>query len=446
MIKKIEIRKLFGRFDYELDLNNESHMTVLTGPNGYGKTTILRLICTLLTESIESIYVYEFKSFKIVTDSKSIIIEKIKNGFKFNDITIALPNFGSIFDDDDKDDMSVSSRRTLRRQRGVYSEKKDADREDEDLSKDNYVGKLYSFICNECDRTTSLDYAKKLKSIRDEIALMKNEIGSIAKINEQRLVEIKDEDLDEPYIFSPNLIKTFVVDENSKDLKRKLDAIMKSYSEISATLDSTYAERLFRDNEVQDKTAEQIEKALGKIKEEQEKLKVYGFPTGDFIIEDEWKDKYAKNAKVLSIYINDMVKKYEVFEDILKKLELYERILNEKLTFKKVELSYKNGIQVFDDKNNSLKLTDLSSGEQNILVLYYRLIFESDANLILVDEPEISLHIAWQDQFIDDLKDIIELKNNKLQVIIATHSIELVLNNTDIQIDLGGLYNEQFCN
>ena len=155
-------------------------------------------------------------------------------------------------------------------------------------------------------------------------------------------------------------------------------------------------------------------------------------------------ENYNKYQAELSIYISDMKKKYEVFDSFIKQIELYEEIVNNKLQFKKIELSIEKGIQVKTDDDKELELENLSSGEQNILVLYYSLIFESAANLIFIDEPEISLHIAWQDQFIGDLKKIINSINNKLQVIIATHSIELALNNTDIQIDLGGVYNEKF--
>ncbi|MBU3836989.1 MAG: AAA family ATPase [Candidatus Phocaeicola faecigallinarum] len=42
----IYINKLFGLYDYKLDFNyeNDDKLTILTGPNGYGKTTILTII------------------------------------------------------------------------------------------------------------------------------------------------------------------------------------------------------------------------------------------------------------------------------------------------------------------------------------------------------------------------------------------------------------------
>ena len=87
-----------------------------------------------------------------------------------------------------------------------------------------------------------------------------------------------------------------------------------------------------------------------------------------------------------------------------------------------------------------MELSKLSSGEQEILVLYYKLIFESDVDLLMIDEPEISLHIAWQKNILKDLKEIVKL-NNKLNIIIATHSPQIISDNWDLQIDLGGQYN-----
>ena len=110
------------------------------------------------------------------------------------------------------------------------------------------------------------------------------------------------------------------------------------------------------------------------------------------------------------------------------------------MIFKKMFLSRSDGIIVKTDEGAPLSLSDLSSGEQEILVLFYKLIFESDVNLLLIDEPEISLHIAWQKELMENLKSVVNLKKN-IQVIIATHSPQIISHNWDLQIDLGGLHN-----
>lgn len=51
-------------------------------------------------------------------------------------------------------------------------------------------------------------------------------------------------------------------------------------------------------------------------------------------------------------------------------------------------------------------------------------------------EPEISLHISWQKNFISDLKDIQKL--NSLEIIIANDSPDIISNNWNLTIKLAG--------
>ena len=71
-------------------------------------------------------------------------------------------------------------------------------------------------------------------------------------------------------------------------------------------------------------------------------------------------------------------------------------------------------------------------------MLFYELLFKSKSSaLILIDEPEVSLHISWQNCFIEDLKEIATLNN--LRFIIATHSPDIISNNWDLKVELKGL-------
>lgn len=70
------------------------------------------------------------------------------------------------------------------------------------------------------------------------------------------------------------------------------------------------------------------------------------------------------------------------------------------------------------------------------------MIFDTKEDLLLlIDEPEISLHITWQKKFLDDLVEV--SKQTALQVIVATHSPQIVGAHLDIQIDLGELYGNE---
>lgn len=54
--------------------------------------------------------------------------------------------------------------------------------------------------------------------------------------------------------------------------------------------------------------------------------------------------------------------------------------------------------------------------------------------LVCLDEPEISMHVAWQETMLADLKLIAKVMD--IQLIIATHSIDFVNGNWDDCIDL----------
>ncbi len=43
-----------------------------------------------------------------------------------------------------------------------------------------------------------------------------------------------------------------------------------------------------------------------------------------------------------------------------------------------------------------------------------------EGDLVLIDEPEISLHIEWQMAFVDDIR--AALRESSIDVLMATHS------------------------
>ncbi len=77
----------------------------------------------------------------------------------------------------------------------------------------------------------------------------------------------------------------------------------------------------------------------------------------------------------------------------------------------------------------------LSSGERQLFVLITTLMFVQDqkrANILIIDEPELSLHMKWQEMFVDSLLEA----NNDVQLILATHSPAIILDRTEYCLDL----------
>ncbi|HGW4715665.1 TPA: AAA family ATPase [Klebsiella pneumoniae] len=75
--------------------------------------------------------------------------------------------------------------------------------------------------------------------------------------------------------------------------------------------------------------------------------------------------------------------------------------------------------------NKKLSIKDLSSGERQLVYTFLKasIAAQNDA-ILLMDEPEISLHLAWQEKLIENLRKI----NPNGQIIIVTHSPAVVMN------------------
>lgn len=75
-------------------------------------------------------------------------------------------------------------------------------------------------------------------------------------------------------------------------------------------------------------------------------------------------------------------------------------------------------ITVYKDKD-LLLFSQLSSGEKQLLIILFKVfLMDEKPSILMMDEPENSLHIEWQQQLID----VIRKLNPNCQLIISTHS------------------------
>ncbi|MCQ2132823.1 MAG: ATP-binding protein [Bacteroidaceae bacterium] len=91
-------------------------------------------------------------------------------------------------------------------------------------------------------------------------------------------------------------------------------------------------------------------------------------------------------------------------------------------THKKIDRA-RNEIQ-FVQYGETLTPYQLSSGEKQMLVIMLTVLVENGEHYaLLMDEPEISLHIEWQKRLIGLIRDI----NPNAQIILSTHSPALIM-------------------
>ena len=80
---------------------------------------------------------------------------------------------------------------------------------------------------------------------------------------------------------------------------------------------------------------------------------------------------------------------------------------------------------MFNQDGDTLYPYQLSSGEKQLLVILLTVLVQDGQPAVLfMDEPEVSLHIEWQQRLIE----LIRRLNHNIQIILTTHSPAVVMN------------------
>jgi predicted ATP-binding protein involved in virulence len=144
-----------------------------------------------------------------------------------------------------------------------------------------------------------------------------------------------------------------------------------------------------------------------------------------------------RKRDAVAAYVADAENKLAVFDDMAAKIELLTGIINDLFLYKRMHIDREKGYVFTSHIRQEIHPGDLSSGEQHQLVLLYELLFQTKpGSLVLIDEPEISLHVAWQERFLDDLMRMAKL--SKFDVLVATHSAEIIGEYWDLAVGLRG--------
>lgn len=69
MIKQLVIEGLYDLYSYDIKFDNEPNVQIVTGPNGFGKTTILQIINHFCSRQFWYFYFLPFSTIKIQFDS-----------------------------------------------------------------------------------------------------------------------------------------------------------------------------------------------------------------------------------------------------------------------------------------------------------------------------------------------------------------------------------------
>ena len=464
-IEYIEVSGLFGAFDHRINFK-EGGITILLGENGLGKTVFLEMIEYFFNLKTKQLSEIEFDKLTIKFKSgETWIVAKDE----YNEINVGKVNptrnsWYNISQLEKNDDGTINNKRNDRNYNHLIPKDK---RKFLSAGKNLvhlHVGDSNSYYWNE---NTSSQYIKlvtsdgkeKIITIGDQervpVWLSKPILDISPKIIEtQRIISMERtrKDIDSTTRYrsidssrQKHFKKTIHVCQES--LKDKIKSKILQSNQTSSKLDSTFPNRIMsaiRRTRIVD--IEGIEKNLIDLNDKRHKYAQVGlisqFESNDIYLHKEQDDAVYH---MIEIYIDDSNKKLRHFTALYEDITLFISIINERLKHKVIKCCQDSGFKVVstiakDDEDNPkpIPVDKLSSGEQHEIILFYKLIFEFDKNsLILIDEPELSLHISWQNKFIDDIKRVIDKK--KMTTIIATHSPDIIGTHWDLTCELVGI-------
>lgn len=433
-IESFKITKLWGYHDIDLTFNND--VNILIGPNASGKTTILNLLHSILSANLRSVSDVNF-------DQAEIKLRSFKGR---SERTIKVDTANGIFSVGQKkfeiDMIAIANRKLPESQ----------DPSEKSFEKGSYIrGTAFrSFIIHTFrekmvieelyDELTALVPIVWLPVSR-RLPVTEDEEESYTGTGPLESVDLRlDELLDDLSDYHSRL-NAMLSESYRKFEHQALSVIL--YSEEDDQLDSippsfpTQAEK------------EQLQRAFeaAGLLDEQMRIRIdEHFAEVGKVLETirEIKDIDSDSGlgdllELLLIHRTHSMVGYarELEEDrerIFKPLRDYEETVNSFLDGKSVKVDRRGKLKIESSSLSVLNPHHLSSGEKQILILLTQALLRVDEPVVYIaDEPELSLHVTWQEKLLESLVKL----GGQIQVIVATHSPDIAGKFTDNVIDLG---------
>lgn len=439
-LSRFHVADLFGEFEHTIDLRLEERITAVIAPNGSGKTVCLRLINALFRRhwavfaSTQFTYVdFLFSNGAGIEVRKSEGPEGEDEGLGLT-VTVTLPRgemetWSPKISDEQRPRISQLERYLPFLTR-IGPAKWTHDNTGQQFTTQEVLHQYGDALPLSLRRGLFPNEPIQLKALIEAI--------DCHLIETQRLLILNDE----PSRYERRLISTLAISKKAQVLKDIVSAELTNYATLSQSLDRSFPRRVIGRSSIA--TQEDLRKSIAEIDEQRKQLTTAG------ILDHEGDDQMSLPegaideavARVLTIYATDTKQKLDSLSTLLHRIGAFKSLIEQRFNPKTVEVSKADGFRIKNRIGQYVPLDRLSSGEQHQLVLYFELLFELKPNaLILIDEPELSLHVAWQKKFIGDLQTIIGL--NKFDVVLATHSPQLIGRWENLVVDLGDVDDDE---
>jgi len=430
LIKSFTIEKLWGHAP-TISVNLDDQFNFIIGRNGTGKTTVINLLAAVLTVDFERLDRIDFEKvtivFKEAGKRKNPSVEVVKTqkeGLPYCDINYAM----------------------------------------RESSKDVPVNYDVDALEHERFYRGAPPRVMRERLFRERFADIRESLNSLIKVSWLSVHRHSDESrLHEDRKFVP------AIDQKLRDLNNSLvryfSTLTKKYADHTlefqrksflSVLTPDRVESVFSfakklDLEQERATLGEIFQVLGvEPRHYNQKLKIH-FDKLTKSIETTRINSHAVAVDDFATLYNawrahSLVADYEELQakktEIFKPRDSFIEIINVLLEGrKKISLSEKNEITFSTEvkgiskqaKRKDILLEELSSGEKQLLIILGEaLLQQSTPSIYIADEPELSLHVYWQEQ----LTSAISQLNSNAQIIFATHSPDVVGIHEDKIIDM----------
>jgi predicted ATPase len=417
-IKRVELKGIHKRYDLDITFNES--LNVLHGQNGTGKSTLIHIIANVANCDFIRFAFLDFYKIRVsYSNGAFIVVTQIDNG------------------DDKQIKVETDGEEVLEFfKREAYEEIRELD---DDRYSREYVPELTKRINNFVKSNnirhietsyfpafrTMLEAWSSQREVRSRHQKMMSSMATkqatsfsrelfgqfLPTINypspidiEQNLRnEIRDCQISiaryESSVFSDSFVKVFSALLDGSNVETNTEELLSEISQL--TTDSTNSK--LGDFEENSNTYRDLQRLVTK-----------SFRTNDLA---------SSAAGALSVY-RDALKERQFFQqEAFKEVDKYFEVVNSFLD--KKELSYtldkhrrtpKVGLKFPDDTWSSIRV--MSSGERQLLTMLYAVNKMSGNAAVLIDEPELSLHIDWQEELLGKMME--QLGNR--QIIVCTHS------------------------
>lgn len=432
-LNAISVKKLFGVFEHRIELNEE-RITIIHGPNGFGKTAVLRLVAGFFERHYSMLRNVPFESVSFeLSDLPTICVTQIpskQNGVKTKPgLQIQCGEHSWEWRHRSSPGIELPRHFLEEQIPGLH-------RVEEDVWFDNQSGE-------QLDTAEVLDRFAEYLPVKHQPDKTPEWLQEIQ--NSVHVYFIRANRLESPTI--PDQLRTPrrrpfpsapAVATYANELSQRIQRVQTEYAKLSQTLDRSFPLRIMSLNVGNTLLLEDVKQRLAALDQQRKDLNDAG------LLEQMSQEGFEQLPEpdesqlgVLTVYIDDVTQKLGVFRDLRERIELFRELLNARFLYKQVRIDRRQGLVFQTDAGQELLPTSLSTGEQHEVVILYQLLFLTQPDsLVLIDEPEISLHVAWQKPFLNDMARIAQL--SKVNFLIATHSPQIISNRWDLTVELKG--------